>query len=139
MFIIVLVVAVATLVLMVGLDVGQIDPRVSKDFKLSEFASPDTGKAKMDMEVILKLQEVRDHFGKPVVILSAYRTPKHNKDIGGEPDSLHMDGMAVDWYVKGVSAKEMARVARKCGFTGIGIYDTWVHTDIGEEELWYGE
>jgi len=114
------------------------DPQITRNFRLSEFASPDTGEAKMDMGVILRLQAVRDHFGKDVVILSGYRTPAHNQKIGGHPESLHVKGIAVDWYVEGVSAPEMARVAKECGFTGIGLYKYSVHTDIGETETWYG-
>jgi len=114
-----------------------INPRITRNFRLSEFASPDTGEAKMDMEVILKLQAVRDHFGKKVIILSAYRSPTHNRKVGGHSKSLHLKGMAVDWYIKGVSMSEMARVARECGFTGIGLYKYSVHTDIGESEIWY--
>lgn len=115
------------------------DPQISRNFKLCEFASPDTGEAKMDMQVKINLQKVRDHFGKKVVVISGYRTPTHNRNIGGKPNSLHLKGMAVDWYVEGVSAREMAQVARECGFTGIGIYKYSVHTDIGESETWYGK
>ena len=46
------------------------DPQVTRHFKLSEFASPDTGETKMDMGVILRLQAVRDRFGKDVIVLS---------------------------------------------------------------------
>lgn len=117
----------------------KIEAQVTRDFRLSEFASPDTGEAKMDMRVIIRLQAVRDHFGKDVVILSGYRTPAHNRKVGGHPKSLHLKGMAVDWYIKGVSVSEMAQVARDCGFIGIGSYKTWIHTDIGESEIWYGD
>jgi len=114
------------------------DPQISRNFRQSEFVSPDTGEAKMDMQVIINLQVVRDHFGKKVVVISGYRTSRHNRNIGGHSESLHLKGMAVDWYIEGVSVYEMARVAKECGFTGIGIYKYSVHTDIGERETWYG-
>lgn len=120
-------------------DLSTSDPRITRNFRLSEFLSPDTGEAKMDMEVILRLQAVRDHFGKDVIVLSGYRTPAYNRKVGGHPKSLHLNGMAMDWYIKGVSVSEMARVARECGFTGIGLYKYSVHTDIGESETWYGK
>ncbi|MFQ7008803.1 MAG: D-Ala-D-Ala carboxypeptidase family metallohydrolase [Parasutterella sp.] len=29
------------------------------------------------------LEEIRDEFGKPIVVNSGYRSPEHNKNIGG--------------------------------------------------------
>ena len=40
------------------------------------------------------LQQIRDHFGKPVYVNSGYRCDRHNKAVGGTSDSYHIKGMA---------------------------------------------
>ena len=37
----------------------------------------------MDSSLAALLQKIRDHFGRPVVITSGYRTAAHNKSVGG--------------------------------------------------------
>lgn len=34
--------------------------------------------------------------GRPLVVLSGYRTPTHNKKVGGKPSSYHLKGLALD-------------------------------------------
>ena len=43
-----------------------------------------------------KLQALRDRLGKPLIVRSAYRTPEHNRAVGGATHSKHMDGAAFD-------------------------------------------
>ena len=46
----------------------------------------------MATELVETLQQIRDHFGKPVLISSAYRTPAYNISIGGSSVSYtHLD------------------------------------------------
>jgi hypothetical protein len=40
--------------------------------------------------------KVREHFGKPIGISSAFRSYELNQRIGGSKSSLHMQGMALD-------------------------------------------
>ena len=54
-------------------------------------------------ELLSQLQNIRNHFGKPVIITSAVRCTKHNANVGGVKNSKHTQGKAVDFYVKGVS------------------------------------
>ena len=49
------------------------------------------------------LEPVRDHFGKPVIVTSGYRSPKVNALVGGSPTSQHMQCEAVDFVIPGVS------------------------------------
>ncbi len=56
--------------------------QLSKNFRAYEFAC--TGKTccsdfKVDEQLVAFLQAIRDHFGKPVNISSAYRCAKRNK------------------------------------------------------------
>lgn len=42
------------------------------------------------------LNLIREKFGKPIYINSAYRTPQVNKSVGGVKRSLHLQGRAAD-------------------------------------------
>jgi zinc D-Ala-D-Ala carboxypeptidase len=55
------------------------------------------------------LQPVRNHFGRPVVVTSGYRSPALNRAIGGSATSQHSLGEAADFTVSGVSNLEVAR------------------------------
>ncbi len=41
-------------------------------------------------------QIIRDELGVPVRVNSGYRCPEHNRNIGGSPNSQHMNGNAAD-------------------------------------------
>lgn len=92
-------------------------------------------------ELVKVLQRIRTHFGKPVKINSAYRTPGKNKAVGGTDYSQHLYGMAADIVVSGVAPKKVAAYAEtlmpKSG--GIGIYKTFTHVDVREKKSrWSG-
>ena len=106
--------------------------KISKHFKLSEFESPDTNEVKLSKELLDKLEIFRYRLeGQPLIINSGYRTPEHNKAVGGVDSSMHMKGIAVDIKkVKNYSIDEMAKIASAIGFTGIGKYHTFIHVDV---------
>lgn len=54
------------------------------------------------------LQPLRDHFGVPVTIRSAYRCPAVNTILKESPSSQHLHGEAADFRVKGVPLKKVA-------------------------------
>lgn len=67
-------------------------------------------------------------------ILSAYRSPRYNKAVGGKSRSLHMQNQALDVQFHGASPSHVASVARylrkKGKFSGgIGKYNSFVHVD----------
>lgn len=47
-------------------------------------------------DVVYKLDRARELYGFPIVITCGYRSPEHNAEIGGVPNSAHTKGMAVD-------------------------------------------
>jgi uncharacterized protein YcbK (DUF882 family) len=80
------------------------------------------------------VDKLRAHFGRPIVLLSSYRSPAYNKAISGASRSFHCDFIALDIAVAGKSPKQVIdvlRAWRKEGrFTGgLGLYDTFVHID----------
>lgn len=107
------------------------DIPVSKNFKLREFECHDGSHlVKIDPLLIELLQKLRDKLGKPITVTSGYRTPEYNRKIGGSPNSQHLLGKAADIKVAGVSPREVAQLAIKIGFRGIGVYKTFVHVDV---------
>lgn len=109
--------------------------KVSKDFYLYEFESRDTQEVKIDPVMINLNQAFRDRVGIPYTPNSAYRTPEHNKRVGGSPKSQHLTGKAIDIpLLKGYTIEEMAGIAEELGFTGIGLYRNFIHVDTREEK-----
>ena len=88
------------------------------------------------------LQPIRDHFGQVVSVSSGYRSPEHNRRVGGAENSLHMQALALDIVFTdgGVTAKrqEIIQVASAIGFQGIGIYSSSFHFDMrsGGRQAW---
>ena len=104
--------------------------KLSKNFTLSEFACNDGSKEiTIDYELIDKLQQLRDMLGKPIKVTSGYRTVAYNKKCGGIATSNHLIGKAADIKVSGMTPLELAKVADKIGFKGIGVYPTFTHVD----------
>jgi len=63
------------------------------------------------------LQPVREHFGKPVIISSGYRSPELCEAIGSSAKSQHAKGEAADFEIGGVDNKELAAwIAANCDF-----------------------
>lgn len=108
---------------------------LSKNFKVREFACQDgSDPIFIAPELVEVLQEIRDYFGKPVNINSAFRTASHNSkpSVGGAAQSQHLYGTAADIYIAGVSPKDIAKFVETImpQMGGIGIYDTFVHVDV---------
>lgn len=107
------------------------EKQISKNFKVKEFRCKDgSDKILVDVDFVKnKLQAIRDHFGVPVMINSAYRTESHNAKVGGTKGSYHIKGQAFDIVVKGKTPLEVARYAQTLGINGIIQYNTFVHVD----------
>ena len=60
---------------------------------------PDTVK----WNIVRSLEQIREHFGKPITINSGLRCKEHNSAVGGVYNSYHMIGQAADFIVSGVS------------------------------------
>ena len=116
--------------------------KLSTNFRVREFACSDgSDPIFVDSELVTILQKIRTHFGKAVTITSAYRTPSHNKAVGGTTYSQHLYGRAADIKVSGIAPKKVAAYAetllQKRG--GIGIYDSFTHIDVrGTMSRWDG-
>lgn len=112
---------------------------MAKYFKPSEFACPDCGLSKVDPELIQLLDDAREEFGRPIIINSGTRCPKHNKEVGGKPNSAHL--VRTDGYSKAVDIRCLdcrTRYQLVCIFLSLGIErmeitNKHIHIDIADD------
>lgn len=105
---------------------------LSKNFKVKEFACKDgSDYILIDDELVDILQKIREHFGKPVTITSAFRNSAYNKKIGGVSNSQHTKGTASDIKVAETLPSDVAKYVEYLlqGKGGIGLYSSFVHVD----------
>ena len=117
---------------------------MSKNFSHEELACPCCGHADIDSRLLAKVQAMRDHFGAAMKVNSAFRCTAHNRKVGGTPSSQHLLGRAIDISIQGMSAQKkhhLVRLVGRSGFTGIGIYQSFIHLDVrhGAPALWVGQ
>ena len=122
--------------------------QLSTNFDSTEFDCHGSGCCSLtliDEKLVKYLQKIRDHFGKPINVSSAYRCSSHNKNVGGVTGSRHTKGEAADIYINGVAPAEIAKYAESIGILGIGLYETnadgfFVHVDTRtSKSFWYGQ
>lgn len=115
----------------------------SKHFKWSELQCPCCGIHNIQPEAIRKLELLRVAMGVPLVINSAARCPKHNREVGGGENSQHLsieetkendgrESTAFDISLRGgkIDKAELIDKAIAAGFEGMGVnYNTFVHVD----------
>ena len=86
--------------------------KLSKDFRVREFRCKNGADVIfVDTALVELLQKIRDHFGAPITINSAYRTPEYNKKVGGSTYSQHPYGKAADIVGKGVKPPDVSAYA----------------------------
>ena len=115
---------------------------LAPNLRVREFACGDGSDAVLiDQELVIVLQCIREHFGKPLHITSGYRTARHNAAVGGSKSSQHLLGRAADFWVEGVDVATVAAYVEALLPThgGVGRYPKdakhqnrqtgWVHVD----------
>jgi uncharacterized protein YcbK (DUF882 family) len=100
---------------------------LSAHFSRWEFVDHTTGGlVGPDPALIELLERIRASVGRPLRIVSGYRSPTHNRAVGGARRSYHLTGRAAD-FERGVVPVSVAVAA---GAGGIGSCDGWaVHID----------
>jgi uncharacterized protein YcbK (DUF882 family) len=115
---------------------------ITKNFSLEEMMCKDGTPVPEELfpnleTLAQQLQVIRDCIGEPLQILSGYRSPAHNKKVGGKKNSYHMKAMAADIACKSLTPKKLHSLILtlikqgKIKNGGLGLYPGFVHIDIG--------
>ena len=117
---------------------------MSKYFSPNENGLDEGRFEKLQPELLEKLDELRELYGKPIHITSSYRSPEHPIEARKEKPGEHTFGAAVDiGAVGGYDAFMLVNFAMRVGFTRIGVSrkNSFIHLGIGypgapEVTLW---
>lgn len=85
----------------------------------------------IDPNFVKRLDELREKFGRPLLLNRAYSCPEHNAAVGGAPKSQHMTGCAADINVSKMNAVDkytLLKLVINLGFT-VGVRDDILHVD----------
>lgn len=109
---------------------------ISKHFRAREFQSGNCNIVIVSNTLLRVLDSLRDKIGEPIYINSGYRTPKHNKKVGGSTLSYHMYGMAADIRADRHTPKQLYTILDEWleGWGGLQEHETFLHVDVRSKE-----
>lgn len=102
---------------------------LSEHFDKAEFREHGSGKLQgPDPRLVTVLERLRALDGRPLKIVSGYRSAAYNRRIGGARNSQHIYGRAADILPGRFTVAQAVRA----GATGVGYdHDGWVvHLDV---------
>jgi uncharacterized protein YcbK (DUF882 family) len=104
--------------------VGDLSPHFSR----SEFRCRHCGRLEGPaIALVAVLERIRALDGRPLVVVSGYRCPAHNRAVGGAIGSQHTHGTAADI----AQGRATSRQARAAGAVGVGSKAGWAtHVDV---------
>ena len=111
----------------------------TREFESKDGAKSPYGETVVKPELVHLLNRIREKWGKPIIINSAYRSPEHNAAVGGVPNSFHVQGLAAD--IRPEKQEDLDELQDLCleivADGGVGLYDTFVHVDArGRKARW---
>lgn len=109
---------------------------LSKYFRAKEFQTGNCNIVIVSNMLLKVLETLREKIGEPIYINSGYRTPEHNKAVGGSTLSYHMYGMAADIWADKHTPKQLYTILDEMleGWGGLELHDTFVHVDTRTKE-----
>jgi hypothetical protein len=117
------------------------DTTVGNYFDLSEFSCKcGCGFCEPDSRLIDALNVIRGKLGAPIIVTSGCRCQKHNRIVGGTPDSVHLRGTAADIKSKDILpvriwdvTRSLYHAGRLPELSGLGRYKTFIHVDVDDK------
>ena len=109
----------------------ELSKKLSANFSVYEFGCGcGCGYDDISPKLVDKLQSLRDLVGKPIIVTSGCRCHAYNRHIRGVINSPHLEGLAADIQVKGMTPLTLAVLADRIYYIRIGIYPKHLHIDI---------
>lgn len=94
-----------------------------KYFKKSEFdCKCGCGLNNIDLKLVKILDEIREYFGKPMLITCGCRCTSYNRKVGGIANSKHLKGKAADIWISGVSKSALLAKCKEYVASGRATY-----------------
>ncbi len=97
----------------------------------------------IDIGVLDLLCDIKDIVGKEkeIQIVSGYRSIDYNELLISQGrnvsrNTLHIQGLAIDFSIDGVSNHNLSRIAKSFAAGGVGRYPEFVHIDVGRVRYW---
>lgn len=97
----------------------------------------------VDLELLNLFSDIINILGrdKHINIISGYRSPQYNEyliRLGRKvaKNSLHLQGLAIDFNVEGIDTYSIANIAKSFKAGGVGHYPEFVHIDTGRIRYW---
>ena len=122
---------------------------ISEHFSASEFRCPDCQRGAPSQKLLRTLEGIRALYGRPLVITSGYRCPRHNAEVGGVSPSEHSGpGEITDAVDLACSFSRdrygLIRAALSLKVNRLGIGKNFIHvgvsTDFPRDVVWlYGD
>ena len=86
----------------------------------------------LNRDFLIALNTSRDLYGAAMNATSMTRCPKHNAEIGGQPNSVHLQGRAADIScIDGRERKKMLFAFISAGFKRFELSPVHIHADMG--------
>jgi uncharacterized protein YcbK (DUF882 family) len=126
-----------------------LDGQITPHFNIYEFRCRANNEILINADVIAhiqRLEKFRQWYKRAIIVNSGYRTPEHNKSIGGAPESQHLLGIATDInlplgefkalnkqrqneFLQNIK-KKWTEICNADGLGGgVGFYSTFIHLD----------
>ena len=111
----------------------------TKEFESKDGAKSPYGETVVKPELVHLLNRIREKWGRPIIVTSAYRSPQHNAAVGGVANSYHVQGLAAD--IRPENLEDLDELQDLClelvSNGGVGLYGTFVHVDArGRKARW---
>jgi len=90
---------------------------------------------KMDMDLLSRIDSLRELVGEPLRITSSFRSVDHNRYVGGSKSSMHLLGRAVDLSCNnGTLRRKIVKNALELGLS-VGVAKLFIHIDNRDNEI----
>jgi len=80
---------------------------LSAHFSRKELSCRCCGRLQIDSRLLEGLEILRSLAGRPMLVHAGYRRARHNQAVGGVSHSEHLEGLAADVSLPGMSLQRM--------------------------------